>query len=86
MINNQSDKPEKFEPQDSERKEIDHIKDDNEAVVKPEDLEYKEEEVDFGNIEESKAENEQPINSIDEKPKKEIYKGEGKRPGVKGLG
>ena len=81
MINNQSDKPEKFQPKDSERKEIDHIKDDNEAVLKPEDLKYKEEEAEFGNIEQNKAENEQPINSIDEKPKKEIYKGEqdGKR-------
>lgn len=70
MINNQSEKPEKLKPQDSERKEIDHIKDDDEAVVKPEDLEYKKEEADFGNIEKRKSENEQPINPIDEVPKK----------------
>lgn len=70
MINNQSEKPEKLKPQDSERKEIDHVKDDNEAVVNPEDLEYDKEEADFGNIEERKSQNEQPINSIDEAPKK----------------
>ena len=75
MINNQSDKPEKLKPQDSERKEIKHPQDDNEAVVKPEDLDYQQEEADFGNIEKRKAENEQPINPVSEEPKK-IWKKE----------
>ena len=70
LINNQSDKPEKFEPQDSERKDIKHPQDDEEAVVRPEDKEYQEEEADFENIEKNKIENEQPVNSVNEAPTK----------------
>jgi len=70
MTNNQSEKPEKLKPQDSERKEIKHPQDDTEAVVKPDDLDYEKEDADFGSIEKRKAENEQPINSVSEAPKK----------------
>jgi hypothetical protein len=54
MINNQSDKPEKLIPMDSEQKEIQHPKDDKEAVVKTEDKHYKEQNVNFGNVAEKK--------------------------------
>ena len=61
MINNKSDKPEKFEPKDSKRKNIKHPQDDEEAVVKPEDRSYNKEESDFGNIAKYKEESEQPV-------------------------
>ena len=68
-INNQSDKPEKLEPQDSERKHIRHPEDDEEAVLKPEDLEYKEEEANFGSIAKRKEESEQPVTPVKNPPK-----------------
>ena len=61
-INNQSDKPEKFEPKDSKRKDIKHPQDDEEAVVKPEDKTYTKEEADYGNITAKKMKSEQPVN------------------------
>ncbi|MBC7914060.1 MAG: hypothetical protein H7Y07_08055, partial [Pyrinomonadaceae bacterium] len=61
MINNQSDKPEKFEPKDSKRKDIQHPQNDEEAVVKVEDQAYNKEESDFGDIAKYKAEREQPV-------------------------
>ncbi len=69
MINNQSDKPEKLEPKDSERKDIRHPQDDEEAVVKPEDREYHKEEADFENPAKSKEESEQPVNPVKVPPK-----------------
>ena len=69
MINNKSDKPEKFEPQDSKQKEIKHPKDDNEAVVKPEDENYNEEDADFKNVAKKKENSEQPVNPIKNAPK-----------------
>jgi hypothetical protein len=54
MINNQSDKPEKLAPKDAERKRIRHPEDTGEAVVKPEDRNYKGESADFGNVAEKK--------------------------------
>ncbi|MDF3076843.1 MAG: hypothetical protein K0S09_732 [Sphingobacteriaceae bacterium] len=62
MINNQSDKPEKFEPKDSKRKDIKHPQDDEEAVVKPEDKEYHKDNANYGNIAAKKAKSEQPVN------------------------
>jgi hypothetical protein len=50
MINNQSDKPEKLVPKDSERKELQHPEDMEEAVVKPKDKNYQEESANFGNV------------------------------------
>lgn len=67
-INNQSDKPEKFEPKDSERKQIKHPEDDNEAVLKREDLDYEKEEADFRNPAKTKEESEQPINPVKTPP------------------
>ena len=69
MVNNQSDKPEKFEPKDSKRKDIKHPQDDDEAVVKPEDLEYNKEEEDFGNIAKYKEQREQPVLPVKDPPK-----------------
>lgn len=71
-INNQSSKPEKFEPKDSERKDIKHPQDDGEAVIQPENQVYKKEEPEFRDPQKRKVEREQPINSADEKPKKDL--------------
>lgn len=60
MINNQSDKPEKFEPKDSKEKEIKHPKDDNEAVVKNEDKTYSADNANYGNVAAKKEKSEQP--------------------------
>ena len=56
MINNQSNTPEKFEPKDSKQKNIDHPKDDNEAVVKPEDKDYEQKDANFGDVAKKKEE------------------------------
>ena len=69
MINNQSDKPEKFEPKDSKRKNIKHPQDDEEAVVKPEDRQYKKEDEDFGDIAKYKEQGEQPVLPVKDAPK-----------------
>ncbi|MDB5014727.1 MAG: hypothetical protein JWQ25_2929, partial [Daejeonella sp.] len=49
-MNNQSDKPEKSRPQDSERKDIKHHQDDDEAVIKSEDQQYNAKDADFKNV------------------------------------
>ncbi|WP_423149061.1 hypothetical protein [Rubrolithibacter danxiaensis] len=67
-INNQSDKPEKFEPKDSERKEIKHHQDDEETVLKDKDKDYQKENPEFYDPQKRKVEREQPITPIDEKP------------------
>jgi len=71
-INNQSSKPEKFEPKDSKRKDIKHPQDDGEAVIQPEKQIYKKDEPEFRDPQKRKVEREQPINSADEKPKKNL--------------
>ncbi len=68
-INNQSDKPEKLKPQDSERKHIRHREDDDEAVLKPEDRDYTEEEADFRDPAKVKEESEQPVGPVKNPPK-----------------
>ena len=68
-MNNQSEKPEKLRPQDSERKDIKHPKDDNEAVVKSEDKQYHEDEAEFKNMAKSRENSEQPVNPIKQAPK-----------------
>lgn len=60
-MNNESKKPEKLKPQDSKRKEIKHPKNDNEAVVKPEDRSYTKEQADFGNPAKKRETSEQPV-------------------------
>lgn len=69
MINNKSDKPEKLEPQDSERKDIKPGRDDDKSVVKPKDLDYEEEDADFKNLAKTKETSEQPVNPIKTPPK-----------------
>jgi len=69
MINNQSDKSEKFEPKDSKQKEIKHPQNDEEAVLKQEDKQYDKEEGDFGNIAKYKEEREQPVLPVKKAPK-----------------
>jgi hypothetical protein len=69
MINNQSDKPEKLEPTDSERKPVKQPDNNSEAVVKPEDQEYNEEESDFGDVAKYKENREQPVLPIKDPPK-----------------
>lgn len=64
MGNNQSDKPEKLEPQDSKEKQIRHPKDDNEAVVKTEDKIYNGDNADFKNVAKKKELSEQPQDRI----------------------
>ena len=68
-MNNQSEKSEKLRPQDSERKDIKHPKDDNEAVVKSEDKQYNEDEAEFKNVAKSRENSEQPVNPIKQAPK-----------------
>ena len=68
-MNNQSKKPEKLRPQDSERKDILHPKDDNKTVVKSEDKQYNEDEAEFKNVAKSRENSEQPVNPIKQAPK-----------------
>lgn len=64
MSNNQSDKPEKLEPQDSKEKQIKHPRDDNKAVVKPEDKSYGADDADFKNVAKKKEISEQPPDHV----------------------
>ncbi|PWG79838.1 hypothetical protein [Pararcticibacter amylolyticus] len=68
-INNQSDKPEKLTPQDSGRKHISHPEDEEDAVLKPEDMDYTEEEADFRDPAKTKEEGEQPVTPVKTPPK-----------------
>jgi len=65
MINNQSDKPEKLEPKDSGRKEIN----DEDAVLKPEDKDYTKEDPNFRDPAKTKEESEQPVLPVKKEPK-----------------
>lgn len=67
-MKNQSKNAEKLTPQDSERKDIKHPENDNEAVINTEDLQYRKEEADFKDIASRKEEHEQPILPIKEPP------------------
>lgn len=68
-MKNQSNKSEKLAPQDSERKDIKHPENDNEAVVNPEDLQYRKEDADFKDIAKRKEQQEQPVTPLKEPPK-----------------
>jgi hypothetical protein len=70
-MKNQSKKAEKLTPQDSERKEIHHPENDNEAVINPEDLQYRKEEPDFKDIAVRKEQQEQPVQPIKDPPKED---------------
>ena len=65
-MNNESDKPEKLKPQDSEEKRIKNPKDDNEAVVKPEDKVYQKQEANFDNPAKKRETSEQPVHANQE--------------------
>ncbi|WP_407430359.1 hypothetical protein [Arcticibacter sp.] len=69
MTNNQSKKPEKLEPQDSEQKDIKPDRDDNKAVVHPEDLNYEKEDARFKDPAKTKETSEQPVNPIKTPPR-----------------
>ncbi len=69
FMKNQSKKAEKLAPQDSERKEIHHPENDNEAVIHPEDLRYHKENADFKDIARRKEEQEQPVLPVKDPPK-----------------
>ncbi len=68
-MNNQSEKPEKLEPQDSEQKKVKHPKDDNEAVVKSQDKIYTKEEANFADPAKRRETDEQPVTPIKTPPK-----------------
>ncbi len=63
-MNNESEKPEKLRPQDSKQKEVKNPKDDNEAVVKPEDREYTRDEANFANPAKRRETDEQPVHPV----------------------
>lgn len=68
-MNNESEKPEKLVPQDSKQKEVKNPKDDNEAVVKPEDKVYIKDEASFDNPSKRRETGEQPVHPIKTPPK-----------------
>ena len=68
-MNNESKKPEKLEPQDSEQKNIAHPKDDDKAVVKPEDKVYTKDNPSFDDPAMRREQNEQPVNPVKNPPK-----------------
>ena len=68
-MNNNSDNPEKFEPQDSKQKNIKHLQDDKKAVVKPEDQDYRKENPTFRNPAQAKEESEHPVHPVKNAPK-----------------
>ncbi|SKB89747.1 hypothetical protein [Daejeonella lutea] len=63
-MNNESEKPENFLPQDSKRKNVKNPKDDNEAVVKAKDKIYTKDEAEFDNPSKRRETDEQPVNSV----------------------
>lgn len=65
---NQSKKPEKLKPQDSEQKDINHPKNDEETVVKPEDKSYKKEDAEFKNPAKQRQQGEQPVQPVKKAP------------------
>ena len=68
-MNNQTEKPEKLAPQDSEQKNIKTPKDDNEAVVKPEDQLYAKIDANLPDPAKRRETDEQPVNPIKSPPK-----------------
>ena len=68
-MNNQSTKKENLEPQDSERKDIKPSKNENKAVIQPEDQEYTQDNPEFKDPAKTKETSEQPVNPIKNPPK-----------------
>ena len=67
-MNNQSKKPERLEPQDSEQKDIKHPKDDKNAVVKPEDKVYNKQNATFIDPAKKREQIEQPVHPVTKAP------------------
>ena len=67
-MNNQSKKPEKLEPQDSEQKNIKHPENDKEAVLKPEDKIYHKRDATFVNPAKVREQQEQPVHPVKKAP------------------
>ena len=67
-MNNQSKKPEKLEPQDSDQKNI-NPKNDEKAVVKPEDKVYNKQNASFINPAKQREQQEQPVHPVKKEPK-----------------
>jgi len=67
-MNNESEKPEKLRPQDSNQKEVKNPKDDNEAVVKPEDRIYTKVEANLPNPAKRRENEEQPVHPVKTPP------------------
>ncbi len=68
-MNNESAKPEKLRPQDSKQKELKNRRDDNEAVVKPEDKVYTRDEPNLPNPAKRRETEEQPVHPLKTPPK-----------------
>ncbi len=67
-MNNESEKPEKLRPQDSEQKDLKTPNVAKESVVKPEDKVYTRDEGDFPNPAKRRETDEQPVNPIKTPP------------------
>ncbi|NEU08669.1 hypothetical protein GZH53_10135 [Flavihumibacter sp. R14] len=68
-MNNQSKKPEKLEPQDSDQKNIKHPRNDDKAVVKPEDKAYYKQDASFNDPAKRREQDEQPVHPVKKEPK-----------------
>lgn len=69
MRTSKNPKTENLEPKDSEQKKIRHPEDDQEAVVKPQDKQYRKKEANFKNPAKSRERSEQPVHPIKKAPK-----------------
>lgn len=67
-MNNESEKPEQLRPQDSKQKEIKHPKDNNEAVVKPKDRVYTNNEPNLADPAKRRETDEQPVHPVKKAP------------------
>ena len=68
-MNNESKKPEKLQPQDSDQKKIKHPEDDQKAVIKPEDEVYNKQDATFINPAKEREQREQPVHPVKKAPK-----------------
>ena len=68
-MNNESKKPEKLEPQDSDQKNIRHPKNDDKAVKKPEDKVYHKQDATFIDPARQREKGEQPVYPVKKEPK-----------------
>ena len=69
MKTSKNPKTEDLEPKDSEQKQIRHPEDDQEAVVKPKDKQYRKKEANFEKPAKARERGEQPVHPIKKAPK-----------------